>query len=160
MPSLESRIAKLEESAPPENPAFHEFISRLPPLDAQGDLQWQALDPELHEVFTPWLIEYGKSHDWQYPHLSPLEVGMAATLFLFRDIDADPFMFERYRGFIPGRVIAAMYGRMRNYAWSAEVSLKVRQRAGVLDQDGEPLPGYTLLSNGCIVSSVRQGQIA
>ena len=42
---------------------------------------------------------------------------------------------------------------MRNVAFAADVTLRVRQLAGVLDVHGNPLPGYILLENGCIVDA-------
>ena len=54
---------------------------------------------------------------------------------------------------MPDRVPAALYSRMRNVAFAADVTLRVRQLAGVLDVHGNPLFGYILLEKGCIVDA-------
>ena len=77
------------------------------------------------------------------------------------DIDSsdlrDPFANEQWRGQVPDHIIAAVYNRKRNYVYAADVSLRIRQLAGVVDENGEPLPGYVLCDNGCIIDAPEAG---
>ena len=64
------------------------------------------------------------------------------------------FEFERYRGLVPDEVIRHAYSCRRNYAYGDEaIVTRVRQLAGVVDGDGNVMPGYVLLDNGCIVDA-------
>ena len=85
----------------------------------------------------------------------PIERGLADLLVTF-DRSHDPLAYERYRGRVPHRVLAAIYNGMRNYAFTPGVALRVRQLAGCLDGKGELLPGYVLHTNGCITDAQPQ----
>jgi hypothetical protein len=145
MASIESRLAKLENAAPPVTPGFAEFSRRLPALDETGEY---GPDPML-ETFAPWLTELGESCN-RFRKLAPMERGLADLLCTFNE-SSDPFAFERYRGRVPGRVLAAIYNERRNWAYGPEVAKKIRFLAGVTDEQGNLLPGYKLDNlNGCI----------
>lgn len=60
------------------------------------------------------------------------------------------FEFERYRGLVPDDVIRRAYNHRRNWASGQAVVDRVRQLAGVIDADGNVMPGYVLNDNGCI----------
>jgi hypothetical protein len=85
----------------------------------------------------------------------PTERGLADLLVTFTH-SHDPFCYERYRGRVPDRVLAAIYNSMRNYAFKPDVALRVRQLAGCLDEKGQLLPGYVLHTNGCITDAQPQ----
>jgi hypothetical protein len=139
MATLEHRIAKLE-SATSESPAFEQFIRCLPPLAEDGELAWSSTSPPFAEIFLPWLTELGNNSRCFGDQLSdPLERALADLLVTFNH-SHDPFAYERYRGRIPDRVLAAIYNGMRNYAFTPDVALRVRQLAGVVDQIGDPGP--------------------
>lgn len=64
-----------------------------------------------------------------------------------------PFEYERYRGLVPDEVIRRAYNHRRNWASAKTVIVKVRQLAGVIDTDGNIMPGYVLADNGCILDA-------
>ena len=64
-----------------------------------------------------------------------------------------PFDIERFRSVVPDRVLAAVYHTLRRYGYDDSTVLRVRQLAGVVDEQGAPLPGYALASNGCILDA-------
>lgn len=47
---------------------------------------------------------------------------------------------EQWRGQVPDEILAAAYNGCRNHAFLPDVRLRVRQLAGVVDENGEPLP--------------------
>ena len=72
----------------------------------------------------------------------------------------DRFEFERYRGLVPDEVIRRAYNHRRNWAYGDEtIVTRVRQLAGVIDADGNVMPGYVLNKNGCIndINDAPQG---
>lgn len=78
-------------------------------------------------------------------------------MHLMRD-GRNPFEFERYRGLVPDDVIQRAYNYQRNYAFGNEaIVTRVRQLAGVIDADGNVMPGYVLTDNGCIVVAPNEG---
>ena len=150
MASIERRLEALEAHLPDENGVFEQFCRCLPPLDANGNLAWGAVYPELLEVFGPWLREKGAKSSWKYRRLDDdLERGLADLLHLFTAHSEDIFAnIERFRGRIPDRVLAEIYNERRNLVGAD--SLRIRELAGVVDENGQPLPGYVLRENGCI----------
>jgi hypothetical protein len=140
MATLEQRIEKLE-SATSESPAFEQFIRCLPPLGEHGELTWSSTSPQFAEIFSPFLIERGNKSRGYFGKLpDPIERGLADLLVTFNH-SHDPFAYERYRGRVPDRVLAAIYNGMRNYAFKPDVALRVRQLAGCVDENGQLLPG-------------------
>jgi hypothetical protein len=127
MATLESRLAKLEGAVPPENAIFEEFVRQLPHVDSAGAFDWQAC-PEFVETMGTWLAQLG--NEARDDQLDPIERGIARLLFLFEN-SADPFIFERYRNRVPDRVLTALYGRMRNYAFPPDAAARVRLLAGI-----------------------------
>jgi hypothetical protein len=152
MASIESRIAKLESAAPGEWPAFSEFVGSLPPLDEHGHLNWRAVYPQFDETFGPWLAAQGNDLQRWIELIDPIERGLAGLLHLFND-SPNPLYWERFRGRLPDRVLAALYGSMRNWSFPPDVALRVRQLAGLVDQPGSITPGYVLHENGCITDA-------
>jgi hypothetical protein len=160
MPSLEARLAKLEERAPDGNPLLTKILRALPPLNENGELDWAAgneLQRGLQEVLREFGIgsrQAGTAHS-RFHGLDPLDSALAWVVdHLHRDTgERNPLAIERFRGRVPDRVLAALYSRMRNFAFAADIALQVRQLAGVLDVHGNPLPGYILLENGCIIDA-------
>lgn len=152
MPSLEMRVQRIEEAtASAEYPAFMEFVRSLPPLDEEDDFDWNTAAPAFRDAFRPWLKEMGSAENHRFRRLlDPFERGLALILAAFED-SSDPFAFERYRGSIPDRILAALYNERRNWVGTAETVQRVRQLAGVADEQGNVLPGYVLVSNGCIL---------
>lgn len=70
------------------------------------------------------------------------------------DDTSDAIAFERYRELVPDDVIRRAYSHRRNYVYGdAATVLRIRQLAGVLDDDGNVLPCYVMLENGCIVDA-------
>jgi hypothetical protein len=147
MATLEQRIEKLE-SATPEFPAFEQIVRCLPPLGEHGELNWSSSYPQFAEIFGPFFTQRGnKSQSYLERLPDPLERGLADFLVTFNHAH-DPFAYERYRGRVPDRVLAAIYNGMRNYAFLPDVALRVRQLAGCVDENGQLLPGYVLHANG------------
>jgi hypothetical protein len=147
MATLEQRITRIE-SATAESPAFEQFIRCLPPLGEHGELNWSNTRPQFAEIFGPFFTERGNKSQRCSERLSdPVERGLADFLVTFNDSD-DPFVYERYPGRVPDRVLAAIYNGMRNHAFMPDVALRVRQLAGCLDAKGQLLPGY-----GCITDA-------
>ena len=156
MASIESRLAKLENAAPAENAAFEQFIRQLPPLDASGRLGWHSVYPNFDEIFGPWLTNLGNESRRHSQLSDPIERGLAKLLEDFND-SPDPLAYERYRGRVPDRVLAAIYNGMRNVGFPSDTCLKIRQLAGVVDQAGNLAPGHVMSENGFIVDAETVG---
>jgi hypothetical protein len=104
-------------------------------------------------MFCPFFTELGNNCRRYSDKLpDPIERGLADLLVTFND-SHDPFAYERYRERVPDRVLAAIYNGMRNYAFTPDVALRVRQLAGCVDENGQFLPGYVLHSNRCITDA-------
>lgn len=153
MPSLEARVQRLEDATSSSEPhVFVEFVRSLPPV-ANGEFDWDAAAPEWCSTFRPWLEELGGTEKGCLRRLAnPLERGIARLLGLLEE-SIDPFAFERYRGLVPDRVLTTLYSERRNWVATAEISQRVRQLAGVMDEQGNVLPGYVLAPNGCIIDA-------
>jgi hypothetical protein len=157
MPSLQKRIEALEASEPAESPAFEAFIRSLPPLSESGSLDWKKAGPDFAEAFKPWLTELGKQCASGYPIADPVEAGLAHLIEAMTDgAWSNPFIFERYRGRVPERVLACVYDRMRNYSHSPEIRGRIWQLAGIADAAGNLLHGYSLDAQGNVRCSEPQ----
>jgi hypothetical protein len=122
-------------------------------LGEHDELNWSSTYPQFAEIFGPFFSERGnKSQRYSERLTDPVERGLADLLVTFNH-SHDPFAYERYRGRVPNRVLAAIYNGMRNYAFTPDVALRVRQLAGVVDLAGNLMPGYALSENGCITDA-------
>jgi len=75
---------------------------------------------------------------------------------LMSDNSRNPLEFERYRGLVPDEVIRRAYSHRRNWAFDQAVIIRVRQLAGVIDADGNVMPGYVLTDSGNIVDAPNE----
>lgn len=155
MSKLELRIAKLEESAGSDNPAFSTFIACLPPLNTSGELEWSdglAFDCQ------SWLQDIGQEAraSRNARTLNDLELGLALLLGNMLETH-DPFVFESYRAIVPNAVLAWLYNDRRNWAYDPATQLRIRQLAGVVDAQGKTFPGYVVSLNGCILDVMNEG---
>lgn len=82
----------------------------------------------------------------------PPGMGMPRVLLLSVE-DTDVFDLEEFRGLVPDEDIRAAYSLCRNYAFSPDKARLIRERAEVIDGQGNVMPGYVLLDNGCIVGA-------
>jgi hypothetical protein len=74
---------------------------------------------------------------------------------LLRSVDGTDILdLEEFRGLVPDEDIRAAYSFCRNYAFSRDKARLIRERAGVIDGQGNVMPGYVLLDNGCIVGGL------
>ncbi len=60
----------------------------------------------------------------------------------------DLLVMEDYRGLVPDEVLRSAYNKCRN--WGGQ---QVRLLAGVIDEQGNVMPGYRLSENGCILDA-------
>lgn len=81
--------------------------------------------------------------------------GLGCIRTLLAEISRDPFVLEKMRGLWPDSLIQAAYSAMRNHPFPPYVSLRVRQLAGVVDESGQPVPGFEVLSNGSIIEAKK-----
>jgi hypothetical protein len=65
----------------------------------------------------------------------------------------DILELEEFRGLVPDEDIRAAYSFCRDYAFLPDKARLIRERAGVIDGQGNVMPGYVLLDNGCIVGA-------
>lgn len=72
------------------------------------------------------------------------------------DDSRNPLEFERYRGLVPDEVIRRAYSHRRNWAFDQAVIIRVRQLAGVIDADGNVMPGYVLTDSDNIVDAPNE----
>jgi hypothetical protein len=156
MASIENRLAKLESAAPEQSTAFEEMVRLLPPLDEHGCLAWHRTSPEFESAFVPWFTELGNQAGTYEQLPDPIERALARLLVTFND-SRDPFAYERFRGRIPDRVLAAIYNGMRNFAFNPDIALHVRQLSGVVDSAGNLVPGYVRNDDGCIAEAGEIG---
>lgn len=158
MSNLEKRLEVLEEKEPTDSPAFEEFMRSLPPLKADGSLDWDTARPEFARVFVPWLAEQGTTFTLDDLGFSdPLECGLARLIETMTDgARSNPFIFERYRARVPTRVLAWIYNRMRNYNYGPEIRQRIWRLAGLADADGNLLYGYHLDAQGTLRNSEPQ----
>lgn len=66
------------------------------------------------------------------------------------DDTGETLAFESYRGLVPEDVIRRAYSHRRNWVGCPD---EVRRLAGVIDDEGNVMPGYVLQENGCIVDA-------
>ena len=143
---LALRLQKLEARAAANTSSLHDLL--LTALTGGYD----------ESAFDEWFTTGGNeacNFGW-LP--DPRERGIASVLFDGLNIykGKGRFELERFRGIVSDPVLSTVYDRMRNYGGDAATVLRVRQRAGVVDQDGVPLPGYVLADNGCILDAAPQ----
>lgn len=60
----------------------------------------------------------------------------------------DALLLDDYRGLVPDEVLRQSYSLCRNWG-----GFEMRRKAGVIDEQGNAMPGYVLLDNGCIVDA-------
>jgi|ERR1017187_979624 hypothetical protein len=130
MATLESRITKLESATPASSGAFETLVRYLSPLNSHGAFAWDEADAAFAELIRPWLADLGSKSRQGEDLADAVERGLADILVTFND-SHDPFAYERYRGQVPDRVLAAIYAGMRNFAFKPDVALRVRTLAGL-----------------------------
>lgn len=148
MATLESRLAKLEAQATPRDNLLEQAIASLPPLNAAGEFDWNTGN-EYHQELSAMLERIGnEAVTRDYKLKSAIDRAVACMVEFSIDENANPLLYERYRRRVPARILAALYGRVHNYALSPDVALRVRQLAGIVDENGKPFDGYRLADNG------------
>jgi hypothetical protein len=79
------------------------------------------------------------------------ETGRSVPRILLDCVDAlDILDLEEFRGLVPDEDIRAAYSLCRNYAFLPDKARLIRERAGVIDGQGNVMPGYVKRDNGCI----------
>ena len=86
-----------------------------------------------------------------------MTVGMPRILLRSVD-DTDILDLEEFRGLVPDEDIRAAYSLCRNYAYLPDKARLIRERAGVIDGQGNVMPGYVLMDNGCIVGDLATAE--
>lgn len=158
MSNIERRIESLEHQLAEPSPSI---LTRLLKVWPHGkhwyeELAAAANDQDSADELTALVLDLVGDRGAGFNSRSlpvALDRGLADLLYKDSGPNEDPFWLERWRGQIPDRVIAAVYNKMRNYAYPADVSLRIRQLAGVVDENGNPMPGYVLRDNGLINDS-------
>ncbi len=137
MATIETRLAKLESLTNINAKQGTELMLAALLADGFDDLSIALAKHDESEGHTPMPF-------WSLMHL-------------MKD-SRNPLEFERYRGLVPDEVIRRAYSCMRNYAFGNEaIVTRVRQLAGVIDADGNVMPGYVLTDNGSIVDAPNEG---
>ena len=98
----------------------------------------------------------GVLREIDYEELSQMaaRMGVGVPRILLRSVDdTDILDLEEFRGLVPDEDIRAAYSFCRNYAFLPDKARLIRERAGVIDGQGNVMPGYVLLDNGCIVGA-------
>jgi hypothetical protein len=81
-------------------------------------------------------------------------MGVSVPRILLDCVDAlDILELEEFRSLVPDEDIRAAYSFCRNYAFLPDKARLIRERAGVIDGQGNVMAGYVLLDNGCIVGA-------
>jgi hypothetical protein len=81
-------------------------------------------------------------------------MGVGVPRILLDCVDAlDILELEEFRSLVPDEDIRAAYSFCRNYAFLPDKARLIRERAGVIDGQGNVMAGYVLLDNGCIVGA-------
>ena len=88
-----------------------------------------------------------------YEELVKIAQGGIPRFLLLAVDDTDILDLEEFRGLVPDEDIRAAYSFCRNYAFLPDKARLIRERAGVIDGQGNVMPGYVLLDNGCIVGA-------
>lgn len=102
-------------------------------------------------IFLDCLCEYGYEtvatylQEAQSPNLRNKPFSF---LMHIADDIGEELAFEQYRGLVPDEVIRQAYNYRRNWSGCSD---EVRRLAGVIDAEGNVMPSYVLLGNGCIV---------
>jgi hypothetical protein len=86
-----------------------------------------------------------------YEELVKIAQGGIPRFLLLAVDDTDILDLEEFRGLVPDEDIRAAYSFCRDYAFLPDKARLIRERAGVIDGQGNVMPGYVLLDNGCIV---------
>lgn len=133
MATLESRLNKLEDQTNIKAQSGTELMLNV-----------------LHAVGFDYLCNSLAEHDERE---EPEPFWLLMNLM---DDSRNPLEFERYRGLVPDEVIRRAYSHRRNWAFDQAVIIRVRQLAGVIDADGNVMPGYVLTDNGCIVDAPNE----
>ena len=97
------------------------------------------------------LRQAGKSQSGPLWLPEELERGGARLIDYVTKHFRDPFTPEQFRGSVPDRVLAAIYGCRCNEDQPADVLLRIRQLAERVDQSGRPLPGFKFRPTGELV---------
>jgi hypothetical protein len=90
----------------------------------------------------------GVLREIDYEELSQMaaRVGVGVPRILLRSVDdTDILDLEEFRGLVPDGDIRAAYSFCRNYAFSRDTARLIRERAGVIDGQGN-----VMRDNGCI----------
>ena len=78
-------------------------------------------------------------------------MGVGVPCILLRSVDdTDILDLEEFRRLVPDEDTRAAYSFCRNYAFSRDKARLIRERAGVIDGQGNVMPGYVMRDNGCI----------
>lgn len=153
MSRLDRRVAALERRAP---------VPKRSVLDLFADARWYSglteaaafkprakLDPIMREIIEK--LE-AQGTGGRFKRLSTaLDRGIAWYLFAdIHDHNHSIFELERLRGCVPDAILADVYNQCRNYAYPSDVQRRVWKLAGVVDENGDLMPGYVLRDNGLI----------
>jgi hypothetical protein len=88
-----------------------------------------------------------------YEELVKIAQGRIPRFLLLAVDDTDILDLAEFHGLVPDEDIRAAYNSCRNYAFLPDKARLIRERAGVIDGQGNVMPGYVLLDNGCIVGA-------
>lgn len=142
--AVSRRIGLLERMIPPKS-----LVDRLTTHLKMSSMETQTIDAPNN--IAALLSEFGSSAGHISAKRLPDLVDRGLADVLSHEVPvSNPLALERFRGVVPDRVLAAVYDTMRNWGCSPDVSLRIRQLAGVVDQVGQAMPGYVLLANGCV----------
>lgn len=133
MATLESRLNKLEDQTNSKAQSGTELMLNV-----------------LRAVGFDYLCNSLAEHDERE---EPEPFGLLMNLM---DDSRNPLEFERYRGLVPDEVIRRAYSHRRNWAFDQAVIIRVRQLAGVIDADGNVMPGYVLTDSDNIVDAPNE----
>jgi hypothetical protein len=75
---------------------------------------------------------------------------------LLLTVEHDVFFLENYRGLVPEEVLRRAYSTYRNSTFPPEKMQRVRELAGLYDDNGELKPEYVYTRNGGIVDAKRE----
>jgi hypothetical protein len=85
-----------------------------------------------------------------YEELVKIAQGGIPRFLLLAVDDTDILDLEEFRGLVPDEDIRAAYSFCRNYAFLPDKARLIRERAGVIDGQGNVMPGYVMRDNGLI----------
>lgn len=73
---------------------------------------------------------------------------VSVEIILHISVGTDHLGLEAFRGLVPDDVLQRAYSLSRNYFTGLH---EVRVKAGVMDDQGNVMPGYRITDNGCVI---------